>query len=276
MIWALTWPGPRVIETTVLNDITELEGSEQDKPMKPASCIDEETKLKDPEDSKDSDDDEDDKENEEDCSDDVCLRPTASLATRLNKNHVESERLVALSVCQKSRRHTLSAYRRMEHAKFPEGSFYFNPHRDVIFFSFDFIWDYETEDYLNDLHKYYGDQLKCIRIALVEGQILWSEGLAWYTDCLRALGGVKEILISQNEESQGDDSDDEVIVEEEEESHMEVDESSENDYDEEMQDEGSCARQCTKDIEAKYAEYWRGEKGMIPRILSIDYSDMEF
>jgi hypothetical protein len=39
---------------------------------------------------------------------------------------------VSLQVCRESRVHTLSQYRRMEHAAANEGSFYFNPYRDVL------------------------------------------------------------------------------------------------------------------------------------------------
>jgi hypothetical protein len=250
MIWGHTWPGPQVIEPTLLDEIAQSEEAEEDESIELASRIDETSELDDSE--------------EEVPRDIACLRPRFSLATHLNNEHVESNTLVALYVCQESRRHTLSVYQRMEHAKYPDESFYFNPYRDVIFFSFDFIWDCEEEDYFSDLEKYYGDQLSFIKTALVEGQILWCEGPAWYSDCLRSLGGLKNILVLQIEEL------------EEEDSQMQVDESSEDGYDEEIQIENSGARERTKDIQAKYAEYWKHERAMQPKIVCIDHSGKIF
>jgi hypothetical protein len=45
---------------------------------------------------------------------------------------------LSLQVCHESRMHTLSQYRRMEHAAAKQGCFYFNPCRDVLWLSADF------------------------------------------------------------------------------------------------------------------------------------------
>lgn len=61
---------------------------------------------------------------------------------------------VSLQVCKESRMHTLSQYRPMEHAAAKEGSFYFNPSRDVLWLSTDFT---DVPEYLEQLTRYYGD-----------------------------------------------------------------------------------------------------------------------
>ena len=48
----------------------------------------------------------------------------------------------------------LSQYRRMEHTAAKEGSFYFNPSRDVLWLSTDFT---DVPEYLEQLTRYYGD-----------------------------------------------------------------------------------------------------------------------
>src|SRR5258708_7157930 len=67
--------------------------------------------------------------------------------------------------CHKSRRHTLNAFRRMQHTEPRRGSFYFNPYRDVLWLSMDF-----TDDplYLEDLQRCYGKQPGSFKSLLVE------------------------------------------------------------------------------------------------------------
>jgi 2EXR family len=107
MIWEHTWPASRVIEV--------------------ATCED---------------------ETAEEYTDVAILRFAGSLSSLLEEDFgtrvVEGEPLetsappVALQVCQESRTHTLIQYRIMEHTRSRQGSFYFNPRRDMLWLSFDF------------------------------------------------------------------------------------------------------------------------------------------
>jgi hypothetical protein len=97
----------------------------------------------------------------------------------------------------------------------------------------------------------------------VEGQILWCEGPDWYSNCLRPLGGLKNMLVLQTEKD-------------EEGSQMSLDASSEKDEDEEIQNEDTRARELTKEIQVKYAEYWKNERAVQPKIECLDPSGKIF
>jgi hypothetical protein len=99
---------------------------------------------------------------------------------------------VSLQVCHESRMHTLSQYRRMEHTAAKEGSFYFNPSRDVLWLSTDFT---DVPEYLEQLTRHYGDQLNGIE-ALLVGESQWAEtSPAGFTSMyLEPFGGLKAIL----------------------------------------------------------------------------------
>ncbi|KIM92921.1 hypothetical protein OIDMADRAFT_184941 [Oidiodendron maius Zn] len=86
--------------------------------------------------------------------------------------------------------HTLSKYCRIEHTAAKEGSFYFNPYRDVLWLSTDFT------EYLQQLTQCYGEQLNGIKTLLV-GEARWDETTpAEFTSSyLEPFGGLKVILL---------------------------------------------------------------------------------
>jgi hypothetical protein len=95
--------------------------------------------------------------------------------------------------CRKSRRHTLNAFRRMEHTESRHGSFYFNPYRDVLWLSMDF-----TDDplYLEDLQRCYGKQPGSFESLLVEESEWIETSPAKYTSSyLEPFAGLKTILL---------------------------------------------------------------------------------
>ena len=114
--------------------------------------------------------------------------------------------LMALQVCRESRSHTLSQYRIIEHKRSRQGSFYFNPYRDVLWLSFDFT---DEPEYLRDLQHCYGEQLNAIETLLVE-EIEWNNSTpAGYTfNYLVPFTGLKFILVlfSDNDEDTDEDA----------------------------------------------------------------------
>ncbi|KIM99159.1 hypothetical protein OIDMADRAFT_181579 [Oidiodendron maius Zn] len=100
---------------------------------------------------------------------------------------------VSLQVCRESRMHTLSHYRRIEHTAAKEGSFYFNPYRDVLWLSTDFT---DVPEYLQQLTQCYGEQLNGIETLLV-GEAQWDETTpAQFTSSyLEPFGGLEAILL---------------------------------------------------------------------------------
>jgi hypothetical protein len=80
----------------------------------------------------------------------------------------------------------------MEHTAAKEGSFYFNPSRDVLWLSTDFT---DVPEYLEQLTRHYGDQLNGIE-ALLVGESQWAEtSPAEFTSMyLEPFGGLKAIL----------------------------------------------------------------------------------
>jgi hypothetical protein len=116
----------------------------------------------------------------------------------------------SLQVCRESRMHTLTPYRRMEHTAAKQGSFYFNPCRDVLWLSGDFT---DEPDYLEHLTRCYGEQLNGFETLLVE-ESAWLESTpAGFTSLLEPFGGLKAILLllwysdSYTEGSGGEESD---------------------------------------------------------------------
>jgi|SRR6266487_2589117 len=75
--------------------------------------------------------------------------------------------LGAIYVCQIA--DTLIQYRIIEHARSRQGSFYFNPRRDMLWLSFDFT---DEPEHLRDLQRSYSEQLNTIETLLAE-EIEW-------------------------------------------------------------------------------------------------------
>jgi hypothetical protein len=107
---------------------------------------------------------------------------------------------VSLQVCHESRMHTLSQYRRMEHAAAKQGCFYFNPCRDVLWLSADFT---DEPRYLEHLTRYYGEQLNGIKTLLAE-EFEWEGHTCW---CLDPFEGLKRILILLEDSDSDTDKD---------------------------------------------------------------------
>ncbi|CZT52253.1 uncharacterized protein RSE6_13542 [Rhynchosporium secalis] len=179
LIWEQTWPGPRLVEAAICKDETTMEY--------------------------------------EDVS---ILRFAGSVSTLLNMNFgtriMEQDPAescpppVSLHVCLESRQHTLKQYRLMEHTNAKAGSFYFNPHHDVLWFSFDFT---DEPSYLRDLLHCYGEQLNCIESVLVR-EAEWEEFTPrrYMSKYLSCLGGLKSIAVlfrdEEDDDSDGDDGGD--------------------------------------------------------------------
>jgi hypothetical protein len=100
---------------------------------------------------------------------------------------------VSLRGCRESRTYTLSQYRQMEHTAIKEGSFYFNPRRDVLWLSTDFT---DIPEYLEQLTQTYGVQLHGFETLLV-GESQWDETTPteFTSSYLEPFGGLKAILL---------------------------------------------------------------------------------
>jgi hypothetical protein len=116
---------------------------------------------------------------------------------------------VSLHVCRESRMHTLSQYRQLEHSVTTQGSFYFNPYRDVLWLSQDFT---DRPEYFGDLERCYGEQLNAIETLLVEESEWNIHTPALYTSWhLGNFGGLKVILLLFEEADNDTDGDDEEV-----------------------------------------------------------------
>lgn len=124
IIWTHTWPAPQMMEAAICQDETV----------------------------------------QDEYKDVAILRLAGPLSTLLHDEHFGSRVVeqdprvrcgppVALHVCHESRIYTLSQYQRIEHTAAKQGSFYFNPYRDVMWLSIDFT---DEPNYLHDLKRCYG------------------------------------------------------------------------------------------------------------------------
>lgn len=136
MIWEYTWPAPRLIEAASFDN---PEGQEEES---------------------------------EGPGEVVNLRLAGSLSTLLKQDLgsriVEQGPVeqclapVALQICHQSRMHTLSRYRLMTSLA---GPFYYNPQRDVIFFTIDVTDDYYQ--HMPFLDRYHKTELNTLETLLV-------------------------------------------------------------------------------------------------------------
>jgi 2EXR family len=181
MIWEHTWPEPQVIEAATYEDFLDSE-----------------------------------------CIDVIFLRLAGPLPAFLQEDFgirlLEDAPLeacptpMALWVCHESRQHTLSQYRSMEHAEAAVGSFYFNPSRDILWFSIDFI---DEDNNLRDLERYYEGQLDSFKTVLVEEEE-WSNStpVEYIETYLAPLRGIETIQLVYGDCE--DDTDDILDIEDEE------------------------------------------------------------
>jgi hypothetical protein len=179
MIWEYTWPAPRLIEASLFDNPEaqeETEGQEEET---------------------------------EEPFEIVNLRFAGSLSTMLKQDLgsriVEEGPVeqcpapVALQICQQSRMHTLSRYRVMTSLA---GPFYYNPQRDVIFFSIDVADDYPI--HMPFLDRYHKTELNTLETVLVLDSE-WPEspvekgfrlrGTNSTLDCISHLGDLKTVQI---------------------------------------------------------------------------------
>jgi hypothetical protein len=175
MIWEHTWPEPRIIEVAICEDETV-----------------------------------------EEYTDVAILRFAGPLSLCLNNKEfstmvIEQRPLeqclhpVTLQTCRESRRHTLAKYRMMQHTKSKAGCFYFNPCRDVIWFSFDFTEGSYVQTYLRELESCYGEQLNTIEAVLVEESELDGDGVDRYLHCFEPFSNLKTILLRLGREDEDED-----------------------------------------------------------------------
>jgi 2EXR family len=110
---------------------------------------------------------------------------------------------IALQACKESREHTLKRYRRMEHLEITAGSFYFNPSRDVLFLSMDYIDD---QRYSEDLKRLYNGQLNHIRTVLVL-DCMWDDtsSAEYIRKFLTIFGSPEVIRLSCLQDRYGDE-----------------------------------------------------------------------
>lgn len=181
MVWEFTWPSPEVVEPIFYRYDNREDDSSDDE---------------------ESSDEEDNEEGDNDYQPVIILHPVGSLLTfpdnsdcikGLSLNPVEKSRLpVALSVCHESREFTLQHYYHLYHRQVASPNFYFNPKRDILWFS-----DSRIHDHLSTLRCSYGDSLlKCMRILIDHSE--WEDEKLRH-DILRSLrvfSAVDTILIS--------------------------------------------------------------------------------
>jgi hypothetical protein len=168
MVWTHTWPAPRIIEAAICEDETKLEEYEDVAILRLAGPL--LTILK------------------------------ADFGSRVVEGGPNEfcDPPVSLQVCHESRKHTLTGYRRMKHSAATKGSFYFNPHTDVLWLSADFT---DRPQYLDDLVRCYGPQLDNIHILLAEESEL-EEYTRWY---LKPFGGLRTMLLLVDSEDSDTD-----------------------------------------------------------------------
>ncbi|KAI9742752.1 MAG: hypothetical protein M1818_003481 [Claussenomyces sp. TS43310] len=188
MIWEYTWPAPRMIEATSV--LVCMEGNDYYRwEQNPAS---EEEEGSDPP-----------------LREFTVLRLAGSLSGLLQQDFgfralEEEEELaedcpppVALQVCQSSRRHTLNHYVRMQHAEIATRSFYFNPRRDVLWFSEQFT---DEPGCMREVQRYYAG-LDSIKTILVE-EFEWVERTPEaYVPYLRGLETIQIVSDNFDEDS---------------------------------------------------------------------------
>lgn len=229
MIWEHTWPEPRIIEAAICEDETTVE-----------------------------------------YTDIAILRFAGPMSVCLDEKDfwsrvVEGRPLnrcshpVALQVCRESRRHALTKYRTMEHTNSLAGWFYFNPCRDVLWFSFDFMGDFEVQTYLRDLESCYGGQLSTIETVLVE-ELEWNEKLLSMYSLLytKPLSGLKAILLLLDDDNEDDDSQEEGTEED-----KESDDQQTQSQDEEL-------RERADELREEYADFLEYKGGTWPNVLCMD------
>jgi hypothetical protein len=86
----------------------------------------------------------------------------------------------------------LNSYRFITHSASSDGSFYFNPRRDVVCLSFDFT---NEDHYIRDINHCYGEQLTAVEIFIVEEWIwdMWKPA-GFTSKFLVPFGALKTIL----------------------------------------------------------------------------------
>ncbi|OOF94495.1 hypothetical protein ASPCADRAFT_131118 [Aspergillus carbonarius ITEM 5010] len=88
---------------------------------------------------------------------------------------------VALQICRESRTHTLSTYIPMMNNRFPFGSFYFDPRRDMLLL----CWDFDLCKPSLDL--YYGEQMSRFQNVMIDGHFWAKDYGECYEDALEAI-----------------------------------------------------------------------------------------
>jgi hypothetical protein len=139
------------------------------------------------------------------------------------------------------------------------GWFYFNPCRDVLWFSFDFMGDFEVQTYLRDLESCYGEQLSTIETVLVE-ESEWNEKLLSMYSLLstKPLSGLKTILVLLEDDNEDDDSREEGMEEDEE-----------ND-DQRTQSQDEELREHADELRVEYVDFLEHKGGTWPNVLCMD------
>jgi hypothetical protein len=151
----------------------------------------------------------------------------------------------------------------MEHTNSLAGWFYFNPCRDVLWFSFDFTDDLDGQTWLRDLESCYGEQLSTIETVFVE-ELEWNVRPHRHSSrYLKPLSGLKTILLLLD----GDDEDDDNEEEGTEEGAAEEDE--END-DPRTQNEDDELRERVDELRAEYADFLEHKDGTRPKVVCMD------
>jgi hypothetical protein len=170
IIWEYTWPEARVIEAATHVVFTGDEATELTY-LRPAGSLAALLRT------------------------DVCAR---DLDIKLPLEICPS--LVTLAVCRESREHTLKHYIFVEHSILPEGSFYFNPFRDIIWLS----WDLLDDTYgLQELEEFYNESIGCFKTLLIQ-ETEWEWGNKGLPDeytkrSFSVLRGLETVLLASYE-----------------------------------------------------------------------------
>ncbi|CZR65772.1 uncharacterized protein PAC_15672 [Phialocephala subalpina] len=167
----------------------------------------------------------------------------------------------------------LSQYRVIEHARSRRRSFYFNPHRDVLWLSFDCT---DQPDYLRDLERCYGKQLNAIESLLVE-ELEWGETtpVGYSFDYLAPFKGLQTILILFGDNDKDASSDTKEDLDNEN-NDGECGEDNSEDSDENS-DQGSKIEAgglyaCADIVKAEYTEFLKDHEGIAKSIRCMDRS----